>query len=192
MCLTVMAMLDVASLQQMLRPDDDSDSDSDCDGPKYTPGDIGTGKSKSKIPDIIPSSSKKLTSGTKDIWDEAEVNEGVVEEAEESRPQPQYDMCYKQNVATEDVFLGMSGKHAGTEDELIVTIELPEVTKQSEIDLNVTDTRIDCWTEKHALRLHLPKPVISSQGSAQWVTDKHKLRLTLPLKQDWDSIKDRF
>lgn len=48
-----MAMLDISSLQQMLRPDADSDSDSDCDGPKYTPGDIGTGKSKpSKIPDV--------------------------------------------------------------------------------------------------------------------------------------------
>lgn len=55
---------------------------------------------------IIPASAKKIGSGTKDIWDTEEVTEGVEEEAEETRPQPHYDMCYKQNVATEDVFLG--------------------------------------------------------------------------------------
>lgn len=77
----------------------------------------------------------------------------------------------------------MSGKHPGSNDELIVTINLPN-TKSADIDLNVTDDRVDCWTSAYALRLHLPKPVDSNQGSAQWITDKEQLRLTLPLKKD--------
>ena len=82
---------------------------------------------------------------------------------------------------------GMSGKHPGSNDELIITISLPK-TKTSEIDLNVTDERVDCWTSEYALRLHLPKPVVSNQGSAQWITDKEQLRLTLPLKKEFDFL----
>ena len=81
----------------------------------------------------------------------------------------------------------MSGKHAGTEDELVLTISLPN-TKSADIDLNVTDERVDCWTSEFALRLHLPKPVVSSQGAALWVTDKEQLRLTLPLKSEFEHL----
>ena len=81
----------------------------------------------------------------------------------------------------------MSGKNPGSNDELVITISLPNV-KSSEIDLNVTDDRVDCWTSNHALRLHLPKPVVSNQGSAQWITDKEQLRLTLPLKKESDFL----
>ena len=81
----------------------------------------------------------------------------------------------------------MSGKHPGSNDEIVVTISLPK-TKSSDIDLNVTDDRVDCWTSDYALRLHLPKPVVSNQGSAQWITDKEQLRLTLPLKKEFDFL----
>ena len=81
----------------------------------------------------------------------------------------------------------MSGKNPGSIDELVLTIDLPN-TKSTDIDLNVTDERVDCWTAAFALRLHLPKPVTSSDGSAQWVTDKEQLRLTLPLKSEFDFL----
>lgn len=81
----------------------------------------------------------------------------------------------------------MSGKDPSTNDELVLTIDLPN-TKGSDIDLNVTDDRVDCWCPNYALRLHLPKPVKSNNGTAQWVTDKYQLRLTLPLKSDFEGM----
>lgn len=47
-----MSMIDVNTLQKLLTPGQDSDSDSDTDCVKYTPGDIGKSKPKSKIPDV--------------------------------------------------------------------------------------------------------------------------------------------
>ena len=48
-----MSLIDVCTLQKMLKPPGDSDSDSDADCVKYTPADIGKTKpSKSKIPDV--------------------------------------------------------------------------------------------------------------------------------------------
>lgn len=46
-----MAMTDISALATMLNPkEEDSDSDTDC--VKYTPADVGSRKSKSKIPDV--------------------------------------------------------------------------------------------------------------------------------------------
>ncbi|KAL5259439.1 hypothetical protein ACHWQZ_G009773 [Mnemiopsis leidyi] len=179
-------MTDISALAQMLNPKEEGDSDSDTDCVKYTPADLGNRKPKSKIPDVTPSTVKKAPAG-KDIWDAEFVPEGVSTDHEETRPQPEYDVCFKQNIGTEDMFLGMSGKHPGSNDELIITISLPK-TKSSDIDLNVTDERVDCWTSEYALRLHLPKPVVSNQGAAQWITDKEQLRLTLPLKKEFDFL----
>ena len=50
---------------------------------------------------------KKAQTG-KDIWDPEFVPEGVATDHQETRPQPHYDMCFKQNVGTEDMFLGKS------------------------------------------------------------------------------------
>ena len=38
----------------------------------------------------------------------------------------------------------MSGKHPGSNDELVVTVKLPE-TKQKDIELNVTDDRVRAY-----------------------------------------------
>lgn len=54
----------------------------------------------------MPSTVKKGSQG-KDIWDSEFIPEGVNTEHEETRPQPNYDMKFKQNVGTEDVFLGI-------------------------------------------------------------------------------------
>ena len=55
---------------------------------------------------VTPTTVKKAPAG-KDIWDAEFVPEGVSTDHEETRPQPQYDMCFKQNVGTEDMFLGV-------------------------------------------------------------------------------------
>ena len=56
---------------------------------------------------VTPSTVKKAPAG-KDIWDAEFVPEGVSTDHEETRPQPEYDVCFKQNIGTEDMFLGKS------------------------------------------------------------------------------------
>ena len=90
---------------------------------------------------MTPTTVKKAPSG-KDIWDTEFLPEGAPAECiEDHRQQPEYDVKFKQNVGTEDVFLGMSGKTEASNDEIVVTINLPE-TKGSDIDLNVTDEKV--------------------------------------------------
>ena len=77
----------------------------DCRNPFFK----STATTSDNIPQITPSTAKKI-SGSKDIWDNDTVPVGVPEiEHEETRPQPEYDIRFKQNVATEDIFLGFVG-----------------------------------------------------------------------------------
>ena len=60
-----------------------------------------------------------------DIWTVEEVEEQV-----ESRLLPEYTLSYKQDVSTEDIFLGMTGKTPSfsNSDAIIIQISLPKVT----------------------------------------------------------------
>jgi len=78
-----------------------------------------------------------------DIWDADEVGESPV--VEDGRDIPEYTINYKQSVASEDIFLGLSGKshsimHA---DDLCIKIMLPGVTIMSEITLVPSNHSID-------------------------------------------------
>lgn len=53
-------------------------------------------------------------SAGKDIWNVEEVSEKQQYEYNDPRPQPDYDMIFKQSVGTEDVFLGMGAKNPST------------------------------------------------------------------------------
>ena len=55
-----------------------------------------------------------MESRTKDIWSPDEVSENQEHEYDDPRPQPEYDMIFKQSVGAEDVFLGMSPKNPTT------------------------------------------------------------------------------
>lgn len=70
-------------------------------------------------PGSIALTAKKQTdsnvqSTTKDIWNVEEVSEKHQYEYDDPRPQPDYDITYKQSVGTEDVFLGMGPKNPTT------------------------------------------------------------------------------
>ena len=74
--------------------------------PYATPGAIGTGSGSQKT-------SETLGKGG-DIWRTEEVSEKQHYEYEDPRPQPDYDLIFKQSVGAEDVFLGMGGKTPAT------------------------------------------------------------------------------
>ncbi|VDN24448.1 unnamed protein product [Dibothriocephalus latus] len=74
--------------------------------PKFTPGDIGGKKKRKKVPkpEIKPVDPNA-------IWDADEVPEVEdVQDIYDPRPQPEYEILFKQDVTTEDIYLQMGNK----------------------------------------------------------------------------------
>lgn len=88
---------------------------------------------------------------TKDIWDENEVEEGAeFDTSDDPRPQPDYDIIFKQKVTTEEMFLQMGNKTPATSscEDMIVKIKLPGIEKLADIDLNLFEKFLDCRTSQ--------------------------------------------
>lgn len=177
----------LSSLCDMLKPPEE-DSDSDDDKPvssiaQLTPGNIGpTGRSKKDKDE------KKVEKNTKDIWDTEEIQEGAeFESVYDPRPQPEYDIVYKQAVTSEDMFLQMGNKTPATSscEDMVVNIKLPD-TKMPDVTLDVKPKFLDCRTPKYFLGLHLPHPVDHKNGKAQWDGKTETLSVTLRLKREYD------
>ncbi|PVD34295.1 hypothetical protein C0Q70_05564 [Pomacea canaliculata] len=127
-------------------PESDSEDDLKPEGTmgSLAPGDIGP---KAK-PQNKASGSKKNSS--KDIWDAEEVVEGSEYDClHDPRPQPGYEIIYKQAVTSEDMFLQMGNKTPATAscEDMIVKIHLPE-TKMSDVELDVKEKFLDLRTPK--------------------------------------------
>ncbi|XP_064637972.1 dynein axonemal assembly factor 6-like [Lineus longissimus] len=175
------------ALTQILKPPGvESDSDEEIDKTttvsRVNPGDIGPKKSASG------QDKKKEVANKKDIWDTEEVQEGAeFDDIHDPRPQPEYDIVYKQAVSSEDMFLQMGNKTPMTSscEDMVVKIQLLD-TKGSDIELDVKKTFLDCRTPKFKLGLHLPHPVDHKAGKAQWDNANHVLNVTLRIIRDYD------
>jgi hypothetical protein len=89
---------------------------------------------------------------TKDIWDDEidDIPENAWANIDDPRPSPEYNMRVLQTVATEDLYLGMSGKNASLTqyaDGLVLDILLPD-TEMEQIDLSVFKDHIDLQSPK--------------------------------------------
>ncbi|CAH1795544.1 unnamed protein product, partial [Owenia fusiformis] len=190
----IMDLQALNALSEMLQTEE-QDSESDDDQPssavtKMGPGSIGPAKKQSTTvkPSNGPNPANKGNS--KDIWDEDEVNAGQeFDDVHDPRPQPEYDIVYKQAVTSEDMFLGMGNKNPATSscEDMVVKIKLPG-TKASEMQLDVQTKFLDCRTSKFKLGLHLPHPVDEKSGKAKWNSDKCELEVTLKMNRDYDFI----
>lgn len=71
-----------------------------------------------------------------------------------------YELAYRQAVAPEDMYLGMSGRNpsSGSCEEMKVTVHLPNTTF-NQVQLDVLDKYLDVRTPQYRLNLHLPHPV---------------------------------
>lgn len=128
---------------------------------------------------------------TKDIWDEAEVEEGAeFDTSDDPRQQPEYDILYKQKICSEDLYLGMSNKNGSTAscEDMVVKIKLPGVAKMSDIDLELHEKFLDCRSTSWRLGLHLPHPVDTKQSSAKWDAKESTLIVTMTMNRDLDFI----
>ena len=72
---------------------------------------------------------KQKKEAGKDIFDETEV--AIAAEARpDDRPEPKYEIKFKQHVGTEDVYLGLSDRDPSSThcDSLLAIVELPGCT----------------------------------------------------------------
>ncbi|KAK3606328.1 hypothetical protein CHS0354_041963 [Potamilus streckersoni] len=128
----------ITAIADLLKPPEDEDSDYEDTKPsiaKFGPGNIGPSKTEASSELKKESSAQK---NSKDIWDEEEVPEGAeYESTYDPRPQPEYDIVYKQAVTTEDIYLQMGNKTPTTAscEEMVVKIKLPD-TKLADVELD--------------------------------------------------------
>ncbi|KAM4605726.1 dynein axonemal assembly factor 6 [Polymixia lowei] len=151
------------------------------------PGHIGLPPKTSKDKEVSTAYVKK---NSKDIWCEEEVAEGCqFDDLADPRPQPEYEIILKQNLGTEDLFLGLSRKDPSSMccEAMLVKIKLPD-TKATDVFLDVKEKFLDLRTPKYKLGLHLPHPVQSQEGKAQFYSEREELEVTLLMNRLMDSI----
>jgi len=128
---------------------------------------------------------------TKTIWNMEEIpsEDDVGSIPQDDRPCPRYEYSYKQEVGTEDTFLGMTNKTPLSAhcSHLIVKIHFPNTTMK-DIDLDVTKNRIKAETKSLRLFTYLPVEVDSDKGSAKFDTKKSLLIVTLPIIHEFDML----
>ncbi|CAE1329074.1 Protein PIH1D3 [Acanthosepion pharaonis] len=182
------SVADIRSLANLLKqPEEDSDSDGEQlyqGSASLGPGNIGETKKQEK-----PTFKKDL-SQSKDIWHPEEINAGSeFDSLSDPRPQPEYEILYKQSVTTEDIFLQMGNKTPNTSscENMIIKIKLPN-TEMKNITLDVKSIFLDVRTPKYKLGLHLPNPVKEQESTAQWDSDQESLIVTLKLNREFDFL----
>lgn len=118
------------------------------------------------------------------IWDLDEVPHESASRMHvpDARPEPRYEVLYKQRVSSDDVFLGISGATPSIADSpwLLVRIHLPGIMRVGEIQLDVRSGQVDLRCTRYRLLLDLPCAVVERDAKAKWYGDRHTLELTLP------------
>ncbi|XP_055382070.1 dynein axonemal assembly factor 6 isoform X2 [Condylostylus longicornis] len=107
----------------------------------------------------------------------------------ESRKRPEYSIIYKQVVGTEDIFLGINNRTPASMscEDMVIQIEMPEEKiSVDDMDLEVTESRIDLKTSVYRLILPLVHPINPDKGSARFDIEKKCLILTLRMKRELD------
>jgi len=177
----------IQALHSLLTNDEDN-SDSEDERPsndmsRMGPADFVPKKSSSES--AAPAQQKPAT---KDIWDTDEVAEGAeYEDIHDTRPQPEYDILYKQAISSEEMFLQMGNKTPATSscEDMVVKITLPN-TKIGDVKLDVKKKFLDVRAPRYKLGLHLPHPCDHENGKAQWDGTKSLLTVTLRMTRDYD------
>ena len=117
-----------------------------------------------------------LTKPKNEIWTEKDFKEEKFEE--DDRPKPKFEILYKQNVGTEDIYLGLSDKDISSNscDQLLMKVYLPN-TNLKEIGLEVKEQSVHLTTPQYLLNHILQYKVFKDKTEAKW--DKNKCLLLL-------------
>ncbi|XP_075875812.1 dynein axonemal assembly factor 6 isoform X2 [Nelusetta ayraudi] len=175
----------LSALLSNQQDDEDEELENVSATARLGPGDIGPQRKKEK-----EVSNAYLKKNSKDIWSEEEVTEGSqYDDLSDPRPLPEYDIILQQSVGTEDVFIGLSGKDPSSMccEAMLVKVKLPG-TKATDVVLDVKEKFLDLRAPKYKLGLHLPYPIHSDKGKAQFFSEREELEVTLMVKHSLDFI----
>ena len=123
-----------------------------------------------------------LTKPKNEIWTEKDFKEEKFEE--DGRPKPKFEILYKQNVGTEDIYLGLSDKDISSNscDQLLMKVYLPN-TNLKEIGLEVKEQSVHLTTPQYLLNHILQYKVFKDKTEAKWDKNKGLLLLTFFIKK---------
>ena len=123
-----------------------------------------------------------LTKPKNEIWTEKDFKEEKFEE--DDRPKPKFEILYKQNVGTEDIYLGLSDKDISSNscDQLLMKVYLPN-TNLTEIGLEVKEQSVHLTTPQYLLNHILQYKVFKDKTEAKWDKNKGLLLLTFFIKK---------
>ena len=176
---------DLENLKNILAPDEEEDDYiTRPGGSTLTPADA-TGGRKDMAPPHSKITAKVNRKEPGKIWKEDEIN-NLAQKLSDDRPEPEYEILYKQRVGTEDVFLGIGGLDPSSRccQDLLVRIALPG-TKQNEISLDVTNGVLILQAPNFALSLPMPHPVEDKSGNAKWDPIKSTLLVSVPIIKEF-------
>uniref|UniRef100_A0A8C2UMI2 Dynein axonemal assembly factor 6 n=1 Tax=Chinchilla lanigera TaxID=34839 RepID=A0A8C2UMI2_CHILA len=182
---TISSISTLQALSNLLYPEEEDDFDpgqpnsSSAIG-AMNPGNIGPPKTEELK--IIPQASVE---NSEDIWNPEEVPEGAeYDDMWDVREVPEYEIIFKQQVGTEDVYLGLTRKDSSTAccQELVVKIQLPN-TSPSEIQIDIQEVVLDLRTPNKKLLVNLPQPVECSSAKALYIPENETLEYRRSAKQ---------
>ena len=182
---------DIQSLSNLLNGAENDDVDENqfySNETKSTlnPGNINGNEKKEIAPPNTKIEAKYnhriLTKPKNEIWTEKDFKEEKFEE--DDRPKPKYEILYKQNVGTEDIYLGLSDKDISSNscDQLLMKVYLPN-TNLKEIGLEVKEQSVHLTTPQFLLNHILQYKVFKDKTEAKWDKNKGLLLLTFFIKK---------
>jgi len=103
----------------------------------------------------------------------------------DARERPEVSVLFKQQVGTEDVYLGMSGSDPTSTkcQALLLKVHLPG-QKYKEISLDVNKSAMVIQSTRFYLHFAFPYEVRDKEGRAQWLAEKQELQLTFPIVRE--------
>uniref|UniRef100_A0A8C3WAE6 Dynein axonemal assembly factor 6 n=1 Tax=Catagonus wagneri TaxID=51154 RepID=A0A8C3WAE6_9CETA len=186
---TISSVSALQALSKLLYPEEDDfefgQSNSSSAIGAMGPGNIGPPKREELK--FTPQTSYE---NTKDIWNPEEVPEGAEHhDTWDVRETPEYEIVFKQQVGTEDMFLGLTRKDPSTAccKGLVVKIKLPN-TNTSEIKIDIQEMILDLRTPNKKLLITLPHPVECSSAKAYYILETETLEVTVTMKRELDFV----
>ncbi|KAA0156847.1 hypothetical protein FNF29_00957 [Cafeteria roenbergensis] len=187
--------MDLAALSTLISGSDKDAEHRPAPGSAAALGPADIGRRPAGAPAAAAASAApKKARDPKDIWDTDEVPtaDDLAEEdahAEDGRSRPEYEFLLRQDVTSEDMYLGMGDKDPSSAkcDFLVVRVKLPGEAV-SEVDLDVKPQAIVVRSPKFRLATYLPHRVKHEDGKARWIASKSMLEVVLRVdrKELWE------
>ncbi|KAM9181000.1 dynein axonemal assembly factor 6 [Dugong dugon] len=187
---TVSSVSALQALSKLLYPEEEADFEFEQSNCSSTTGAMGPGNigpPKTEEVQIIPQTSVEIS---EDIWNAEEVPEGAEhDDMWDVREIPEYEIVFKQQVGTEDIFLGLTRKDSSTAccEDLVVKIKLPN-TNPSDIKMDIQEMILDLRTPNKKLLLALPHPVERNSAKAVYILESETLEVTMHMKRELDFV----